>query len=457
MAGTAITAAGQVPGARVEHRPRSEIRKLRLQHNKVITDLETLRTALGTDGGASLGAAVILANELHDDHEAMVTFLDELDTDGAADALWETEVDGDLDDINDFCTFEWALDGVIGGDYAIAAASAVTLAMTGRIMWRRAGQIYETAITGNLIPDDDGDIANPLKFRAWRVEIDDEGTVSCVASGNHNSSLAEQALLTLGAKARTASTVEIGYIVMQATASAAFNLATDDTDALESFAWYPLKVPRQRAGALSADMSVDLAIGGTNKDEYSHGTLDVKIQGVKVTQVALDADVPFTVADTVSGATKFGGHLVLMSLTPTAPVTLATDGIAEASSDMTHADSPEAHTALDNVQDRIPAIFPVLGRIVTDSDVATFTFNTSVGDGTHGTFVFTSESYIPFDRTDQSGTGQGWDQPTIPDSVTAPFVAAGVVAANVVGLGSNKLSTSAVNAAVDMTAATVNA
>jgi hypothetical protein len=127
---------------------------------------------------------------------------------------------------------------------------------------------------------------------------------------------------------------------------------------------------------------------------------------------------------------------------------------------MTHASAAAANTALDNVQSRLPGIFPVLGRITCEAAKNTFTYGTDDGAGTDGTFTFTSETYAKFDRTDQSGTGQGVDQPTIPASVTAALLAtlaASKPASGPATLAASKPTSASVNAAGDMTAATVNA
>jgi hypothetical protein len=364
--------------------------------------------------GAICNQAAALGNELITDHATIKAALDASNT-------WCTEVDGDLDDICDVLEFEHGLDGVIGGDYTITAGAAVTLTGAGRIRWRRDGQVYETALDTTITLGDDGDV-DDTKWRAWRIEIADTGVVTATADGDTQHANEEDALLSLASKAKTASTVEIGYFTIHS--DGGFNIGTDNVNGETAANVYYCKEPRQRAAGLTADMGAAIAIGSSDTN-FSHGTIDCKTQGVKVAQIAAGADVAFDDADTI-GENQFGGHLIVVGLDGASVYALASDGIAGAVSAMTHADLAAATTALDNVQDRIPAIFPVLGRITCENAKAgTFTYGTDDGAGTDGTFTFTSETYAAFDRTDQSGTGQGVDQPTIPASVTATIPAAG--------------------------------
>jgi hypothetical protein len=451
MAGTAVT-------GRVEHRANSEVRRLRLEHNKVVTDLETLRTILGTDGGTSAGGVVSLVNELAADHAVMVTFLDELDTDSATVSAWQTEVDGDLDDINDLLTFEAGLDGPIGGDWTVTIGAATTLTGAGRVRWRRAGQIYETALDTTITLTDDGDVDN-TKWRAWRVEIADTGVVTATADGDTQHATEDSALLGLASTARTANTVELGYFTIQS--DSGYAVGDVNVNGESDSGWIYNKMPRQRGAALTANMGASLAAGSTT-DRFTHGTVDITQMGVKQTQIAASAGagIDFSYADTITGADKFGGHLVTVAIDGSTIMTVPADGVTTGAggvSNMTYASAAAANTALDNAQDRLPSCYPILGRIVVDSAIATFTYGTDDIVGTDGTATFTSETYAAFDRTDQSGTGQGVDQPTIPATVSAAFLAAGVAATNVATLSADTLSTTAVNAASDMTAATVNA
>lgn len=333
--------------------------------------------------------------------------------------LWQiTELLNDimasLDAMNDISEFEQGLDGVIGGDYSIATQADPALLGAGRIKWRRDGQIFEMALQVSIALGDDGDITQN-KYRAWRIEIADTGAVTAVAGGDLESTTAEQALMALGSIAQTALTVEIAYIVFN-DETGAFNIGTTNTGDSENEAIHYCRMPRQRAAGLTADMVPVLAIGSSN-DEFSHGTVDAKVEGVGVAQIALDATQAWNAADIITSDEKYGGHLLVTDLAGTDVISLAATGLLEGAQTMDYATSVLAHAALDNVQARLPVMFAVLGRCVTLAAKATFTFNTDDGAGTDGTFVFTSETFADFDRTDQSGTGQGVAQPTIPSAL----------------------------------------
>lgn len=310
---------------------------------------------------------------------------------------------------NDLLEFENGLDGVIGGNYTIAVQADTTLLGAGRIRWRRDGQVHEMALQTAITLADDGDIT-AAKYRAFRIEISDLGAVTAVAIGASNLDNGEDAMLSMASLAQTASTVEICYVTITKS-DGAFNILTTNTNAANvTVAVYYLKTPRQRAAGLSADMGAAIAIGSSD-DEFSHGTIDVTTQGVKVAQIAAAATVAFDDNDTI-GEDQFGGHLIVVGLDGASVYALASDGLAGAVSAMAHTTAALRNTALDTIQAQIPAIFPVLGRVLcANAKAGTFTYNTDDGAGTDGTFTFVSETYAAFDRLDQAGTGQGVDQP----------------------------------------------
>jgi len=339
----------------------------------------------------------------------------------AAAVTWATEVDGDLDTINDILDFD-SLDGVIGGDYAIVGAAAVTWAASGRIKWRRNGQVFETAMPATLTMADDGDITQN-KYRAFRVEISDLGAVTMVAGGDLESTTAEQALLALSAVAPTASTVTIAYVCFQDT-TGAFDIGTTNTADAENITYYYERMPRAQAAGLTAAMVPGLAIG-TTTHEFSHGTVDGKALGVGVAQITpADVTQAFSNNDIVTTSGKFGGWLICTDLAGTDVLTLCANGVYEGAQTVDYASLAAVTTALDNCQARIPTIFTVLGRCTVETAKATWTANSDDGAGTDGTFTFTSEGVLAFNRTVTSGTGQGPTRPTTPATVTAPLFSA---------------------------------
>ena len=383
---------------------------LRTFTDRVLADLTAIRTAAAAsivDRAASLVpiAALIV------DRAANKTEIDLA-------ATWAAEVDSDLDTINDILDFD-SLDGVIGGDYAIVGAAATTWAASGRIKWRRNGQIFETAMPATLTMADDGDITQN-KYRAFRVEISDLGAVTMVAGGDLESTTAEQALLALSAVAPTASTVTIAYVCFQ-DSTGAFDIGTTNTADAENITYYYERMPRAQAAGLTAAMVPGLAIG-TTPEEFSHGTVDGKALGVGRAQITpADVTQAFNNNDIVTTSGKFGGWLICTDLAGTDVLTLCANGVFEGAQTVDYASLAAVTTALDNCQARIPTAFTVLGRCTVETGKATWTANVDAGDDADGTFTFTSEGVGAFDRTVTSGTGQGPVRPTTPATITAPL------------------------------------
>ena len=163
---------------------------------------------------------------------------------------------------------------------------------------------------------------------------------------------------------------------------------------------------------------------GTTPTNYSTGTKDVMVNGVRITQIAAEADKAFDDLDTI-GQSQFGGWLIVTNLAQSATYSLAANGAAGAVSAMTYASSGAVQTALDNVCDRLPPMFcPVSQVIVTNNLAGTWTAGTDDINGTDGTAAWTDATVGTWDRTNTTGfDSHKITRPTIPASVTAPLVA----------------------------------
>jgi len=453
MAGTARTPVK-------EHGFKSEVVALREEHNKVVTDLETLRAALSAGG-------VTLVNELRDDHatfktavDETKTLVDELHDDHAIGITWDTEVDSDLDNINDYLHALGEPNGVVGGDFTIAGQAAATLLGAGRVDYRIDGEVFSASIAGNITLEDSGDI-NINTYGAWSVLIDKLGAVTTEDTGAQMAwGSAEDALLNLASRADSANKVCIGCFTVT-DSGGAFNIGTTNTSGgTATGVAYMARGPKTRMTGLTAALGAATAVGST-PENYSTGTRDYAINGLNVAQDAAEADKTFDDADTI-GQSQFGGHLIVTNLAQTATYALAADGAAGAVSAMTYADAAAVDTALDTLVDRLPFMFCPISKIVVTNNIAGgFTYGTDDINGTDGTAVFTDCTAGVVDRTVASGFNS-WQRnpPAIPATITAPLVATLTAAKPTAGpatITAAAASATAVDAAGDMTAATVNA
>ncbi len=391
--------------------------------NNIITDLETLR--------APLAQSNTLIEELHDD--------------GGTRATWETEVDADLDEINDMLDFLVEEDGVIGGDYAFSDGAAVALTCAGSVIYRIGGETFYKTLPATVSLEDEGDVATN-KYRAWRIEIDRLGALTCLSFGDMEKTTAEEALLSLCALALTADTATLGYIVFN-DETGAFNIGTTNIDDSENFAVYYERQPRNRASALTAAMGASIAAGST-PENYSTGTRDYMVAGVRVAQDAAESDKTFNDADTI-GQSQFGGHLIVTNLANNATYALGSDGLAESVSAMVHASAAAADTQLDLLAARLPSMFCLCGKIVVTNNIAGgFTYGTDDINTTDGTAVFTDVGFATHDRTVTDAIQLGRSNPpVIPGTISAPVTP---------GPGSSKPTSSGVNAASDLVAAAIS-
>ncbi len=341
---------------------------------------------------------------------------------------WQIEVDGDLDTINDIIDRQTNRDGVIGGGAYVGEGSTDTtmVRLNGVCRYSIGGQEFVTRDQEiDLVGTDD---VTQAKFGAWRIMAGKTGVISTQrATANGTSGVmafnsAEDALLSLSQIARTANTVDVGYLVIEA-AAGGFTPQTDDpvtSDAAVTAAtYYDARVPHLDNGFTAAP-SVGLS-EGTNDDEFAFGTIDVRTNGVNVAQIAADTTIAFADADVITTSGKYGGHLFVTDLAGTGVMSLSQTGIAGSAQTVDSASAAVVGTALDAVQLALPTLFTVIGREVTVTAKATFTYNTDDLAGTDGTATWTDEVVTAFDRTDKAGTGVGPTPPTIPGTVTAPY------------------------------------
>ena len=390
-----------------------------LANNKDAVQIKKLLDAARTE----FGVIRTLVNELRTDH---------LGT-GTSYQPWLTEVDADLDKINDYLYFKTNRDGVLSGGYlGVGTGTATSVRMYGPIHYSIGGVEYSQGTTEFALAT--GEVTEH-KFGAWRFMIGKTGAITTQRATANGTSGAmafdngQDALLSLCQIARTADTVDIGYLTIDA-AAGGFTPGTDDPDSGDAQAdaavYYDCRAPRLDNGFTAAP-SVGLS-EGTSDDEYAFGTINVKTNGVNVAQIAADVTIAFADADVVTTEGKYGAELFVTDLAGTSVTSLATTGIAGAAQTVDLANAAAANTALDAVQLALPQVFTVIGRLTVLANKAMFTFNTDDLAGTDGTATWTDEAATDFIRTKTTGTGVGIDPPTIPATVTAP-VPAGVASA----------------------------
>lgn len=423
-----------------------------IQLNKVVDDLETLRSALSAGG-------VTLVNEIRDDISAgspnYRALLSEMMTDHATDITWSTEVDADHDTMNNIADFN-NQDGVIGGSFTIATTAATTLLGAGFIEYRIGGQRYYCDLDTTITLTDSGDIVQN-KFGAWRILIDRTGTVTTQDTGAQMAfNNAEDALLCLSAVSPTANTATIGYFTVTDSGAPGFNIGTTNTSGgTATGVVYTVRGPEKQVTGLHTANGAATAVGST-PERYSTGTKDVMLNGVRISQIAAEADKTFDDADTI-GQNQFGGWLIVTNLAKNATYALAANGIAGSVSAMTFASSALAQDAIDTIADKLPAMFcPVAQLIVTNNKAGTWTAGTDDINGTDGTAAFTDATVGTWDRANNTGfDSHKITPPTIPASITAPLVAT-LTATLPAALASAAASSTAVDTAGDMTAANIN-
>lgn len=397
----------------------SQVRKLNrenplfriIKFGRILKQLITLANELRTDHGSyksTVDASRTLVNELHDDHGVLVT--------------WVTEVDGDLDDINDYLHYLYEAGGVIGGDFDLAAGSAVDLTGSGHIRYRIGGQVYYADLDTTIVLVDSGDIVTG-KYGAWRILIDRAGVVTTQDTGAQMAfDNAQDALLNLAGVAPTANTVTLGYLTVTKS-DGAFDIGTTNLDAANvATAIYDVREPGKQAGGLTAALGSSV-VADASAATWSVGTIDVKRNGIRLSQISAITNQAMDDADTVAD-TKAGGWLLVVDLAGTGVYALAADGVAGSVSAMTYADAAAVDTQLDTLANQLSELFVPIGKIVVvNASGGTFTAGTTNWDAAGITTTVTDISLTVWDRTDVSGfDSHQINPPAIPASVGAALV-----------------------------------
>lgn len=289
--------------------------------------------------------------------------------------------------------------GVIGGDFTITAGAATTLTGAGNIRYRINGVTYYCALDTTITLGDDGDV-DAGKWRAWRIEIIADGTVTATADGDTQYTEEQEALLSLCSKARTADAVTVGYFTIDS--NGGFNIGADNVNGETAENVYTVRGVEKQVAGLTAALGAATAVGST-ATKYSTGARDYMVNGVAVAQDTAEADKAFDDADTIA-ENKFGAHLIVTNLANTATVSLAANGIAETVSAMSYDTAVLASAAIDTIVDRLPPMFaPVAKIIVTNNKAGLFTYATDDIGGTDGTAAYTDCTVGTWDRDNTTG------------------------------------------------------
>jgi len=214
--------------------------------------------------GGKIDALLTLGRELHDDHATLVT--------------WITEVDADEDLINNYLDFLQEADGVIGGNFSISAGAAVTLTGAGHIKYRIGGQIYYGDLDTTITLADDGDV-DTTKWRAWRIEIARDGTVTATADGDTQHASEEDAVMSLAGTAPTANTATIGYFTINS--NGGFNIGTDNVNGETAENVYHVRGPKNQVSGLTAALG-SAVVADAAAATWSSGTIDVMRNGLRL-------------------------------------------------------------------------------------------------------------------------------------------------------------------------------
>jgi hypothetical protein len=153
------------------------------------------------------------------------------------------------------------------------------------------------------------------------------------------------------------------------------------------------------------------------------GTVDVIAEGKTLTQIAAIDNQAMDDADTVTG-TKWGGWLLVTDPNDgTTIYALAADGKAGAVSAMAYNTKALTQTALDTLEDRLPKLCVVVGRIFLNNVGGANAWEATTDNWDHDTAVATVEDAVfgEHNRTgDDVGPSKLIDAPTLPATITAP-------------------------------------
>lgn len=394
MAGTAISAYQQhLTQDAADHVMRSLV--------LCVDDIEKLRAALQSGG-------VTLPNNLR---------------------TWAIEVDADLDLINNYLHYLGERDGVIGGDFSFSVGSVATLTGAGRVRYRLNGVVYTADIDTTIALEGNGDITQS-GFGAWRILIDAKGVVTTQATdatGNVNHANAEDAMLTLSKRSRTANTVELGYFTIT-DSNSVFNITTDNLDSSGvTVVLYEVQGCRQDVGVVALGGTIRVQDGTATWD--SQGTIDSRVAagphapsggGLLAGDLAQISEITNQAVDDADVVTNggFGGWLLVTDLAQTGVYLLAANGIAGAVSTMNEASEAAVDTLLDAVEAALPLVMAPLARVYVDKSSGSTDFTAGSVNWNADSTVATVTNYTnaALSRTSLA-ENVGIEAPAIPASV----------------------------------------
>lgn len=258
-------------------------------------------------------------------------------------------------------------DGMISGEPGVQEGTSVTTSvrMNAAVYYQIGGNPFHAAAAEAVLDLAAADIT-ATKFGAWRIELAATGvltTTAAAAAGPMAFDSAEDAMMNLSSQARTADTIDVGYLVIEA-AAGGFTIGTDlpvTSDAQVTAATYTSVFVKQYGSGLNAALgAVTTTPDGVTT--IGIGTVDVDINGDTLTQIAAQATAAFDDADTVT-VNDWGGWLLISDHAGTGTYLLAADGIAGSVSAMTFTTKALTDAQLDIIQDLLPLTMAVLSRI----------------------------------------------------------------------------------------------
>ena len=416
--------------------------------SKIINDLVAVANELRTDHLGTGTSYQVWATEMTTDHagfktavDTSKTLTDELRTNNDLDVTLDTELKADLNDMNDYFDFLWEANGIRAGEFTMAGAAAVTIAVTTEapIYWTRDGKrhfIKNLAATVAL--EDSGDIAD-TKFGAWRVLMSDLGVLTTQDTGAQMAFTdAQDAMLNLSHETPTASNTVVGFIVLENAQGGAtpFNIGTTNTNAANvNLTFYYESGPAKQLTGLTAALG-STVVADVGAATWSSGTIDFAAMGINLAQIGAITNQAMDDADTIA-TTEAGGWLLVTDLAGTGVYALASDGVAGSVSVLADTDAAGVLTALGTLCDQLPGVFCPVGWItVVNSSVGTFTAGTTFWDATDMTTTIANATVGVWDRTNLTGFDtHKINPPALPDAVAAPGKVNIVAAAATAGPG----------------------
>ena len=350
--------------------------------------------------------------------ENLVNIVNEVQTDHATDITWDTEVDSDLDDINDYLSI-FDRDQIYVGDPAIVEGSSNTTALkvAGLLLrYQVGGRQYISEAAKETEPPT-GEITQ-AKYGAYRMDMNASGTLTVTRKADPMAyDSIEDALLSLGSVARTANSVDWGYVDILA-ASGGFTAQTDlpkiGDAQVDGINYKDLFVSRWQNG-LNTAATVAVADGVKT---LNISAINADANGLKLAEISAAGTQAMDDSDTVAD-TKWGGWILVVDPAGTGTYALAADGIAGTVSAMSYATKAAVDTALDLVEIRMPAHCVPIARIYLNNVGGTGVW-TAVSDDWDVDEAVASTTVYPVINSRVSQGTRSIIRPTIPDTVTAP-------------------------------------